>query len=335
MLPDGTLQQYMIARDATNTIMVEYVNDGERWWWNQRGWIESGSTASGVVSIARGTADRVSRPERPTSTSRSTIPPKVTPISPDIRSKTWSWIGQQLGISVESAYYEVYTAGDPVQVTRTRLVLVTPDDEERPEYALADISFTDVVVIPAEDGPGNYVVPDAPAEGTLQYTPPATLPAGLTIDSHYHDFMGGLEWLTITSSDGISITGLVYPSRGSFDTRPMERRAHRNGGMTVATELIAGGNIAWTADEANGWPSHAIWDNGRYRIELDIGERHEPRAVERGRPHRAHHRAGRRGTGMTLAPCVRRITHSATPRSPARTLPARRRCLARSRRSRG
>ncbi|HYI15794.1 MAG TPA: hypothetical protein VEX37_10420, partial [Thermomicrobiales bacterium] len=48
-------------------------------------------------------------------------------------------------------------------------------------YLRADISFTDVVLIPAEDGPGIYVVPEAPAEGTLQYTPPATLPGGLTL----------------------------------------------------------------------------------------------------------------------------------------------------------
>ncbi|HEX5164925.1 MAG TPA: hypothetical protein VFV93_05975, partial [Thermomicrobiales bacterium] len=81
----------------------------------------------------------------------------------------------------------------------------------------------------------------------------------------------GMEWLSLTNGDGVSITAIVYPSRGSLDMRPMQRRAARNGNQTIATGLIAGGDISWISEETNGWPIHASWDNVRYRIELSIG----------------------------------------------------------------
>jgi hypothetical protein len=267
----------MIARDASNTVVVEFVNDGDRWWWNSRGWIEAGTTEAGIISLPTELRTAMMEPRtvyRALTTGEYELIDTRTEGDTQITRYQFDdmgWLGQQLVTSVESAYYEVYTTGDPAQVTRTRIVLVTPDDDERQEYVLADLSFTSLILIPAEDGPGNYVVPEAPAEGTLQYTPPATLPAGLSIESHVQDFRGEMEWITITSDDGIRISGIVYPSRGSLDTRWTQRQAARRGGATVATGNIAGGDIAWMSEDADGWPVLAFWDNGRYRIELSIG----------------------------------------------------------------
>lgn len=79
---------------------------------------------------------------------------------------------------------------------------------------------------------------------------------GLTIERHWRELPGGMERMTIS---------------GGYDRRPMQALAAQRGGLTVATGFLAGGDVAWTSEETNGWPIRAIWDNGRYRIELTIG----------------------------------------------------------------
>ena len=247
MLPDGTIQTYAIVRDASNTVLIEYVNDGERWWWNQRGWIESGATERGVVRLPEEL--RIALQE-PSSAWRALHTDELEVI--DVRSEGdahitryrvdgMEWLaGQRFGIEVESAYYDIYSTIDLSQISRTRTVIVTPNDDERPEYALSDISFDSVVLIDAEDGPGNYVVPAAPADDTLQYTPPAILPGGLTIERHWREPTGGMELMTISDSSGLQMNAAILPSRGGHDPRPMRNMAALSDGHVVAGGFLAG-----------------------------------------------------------------------------------------------
>jgi len=273
ILEDGTRQLYLIARDESDDVIIEYVNNGERYRLAQRGWIETDVFPGPVATLPHEFGIALLEPRLAGSRlfggeagnlidERRDGNVQISRYATDSMER----IDEQLGVEVGNAYYEIFTTADPVQVMRTRQVVVATDGTE---YTLFDITFESVVIVPAESGPGNYVVPDAPAGNLLRYTPPARLPNGFTLERHERD-APARETLIISGPSDVQITGIISPSRGGYDTRVMQQRAIRVGGMTVATGDIAGGVIAWMSEEANGWPVLAIWDNGHYRIELSI-----------------------------------------------------------------
>jgi hypothetical protein len=276
-LPDGRQQQLMVARDVNGTVVAQYGRDGDQWWWDRSGWVESGTTDAGILQPP--TEIQLADQELhtvPGVLDQSRGMEIIDQTDSDGAHVTrfdvgdMAWMGQQLGVIVASSYYEVRTSlDDPSLVLGTRLVLVTDTGEE---YAMSDTTFTTLATMPAEDL--DDVAFDLPESATtnaddLHFVEPApdALPAGLRIDRHWEEFPGLFERLSVLG-EGVTLDVYVYPSRGGFDPRAMTMQAARVGNTVNAIDTAAGPvTYLTTPDRAD--PVLVVWDDGRYYYEIN------------------------------------------------------------------
>ena len=271
VLPDGTRQRHIIAWDDTDAVVAELINDGERWWWNQRGWQESGSLAAGIAPIWLDLRAGMFEPETAVQMLSTTDPVQIEQFTEDdvvitrYRNNTRN-INERLNPPVADRYYEIRQSADPPgHVLLTRWVNI---DEAGTEIELYRQVFEDFVRTDATAiSDAEFAIPAAASDKRqMQYTPPAALPAGFTLDRHWYDFPIGIEQLDI-SGFGIDVQVDISASRGGFDPRQTEADAAQSGNITHTLETAAG-SVTWLSTPDDLRPFLAIWDNDRYRFQL-------------------------------------------------------------------
>jgi len=271
VLPDGTRQRHIIAWDDTGAVVAELINDGERWWWNQRGWIESGSLAAGIAPMWLDLSAGMFEPETAVQMLSTTDPVQIEQFTEDdivitrYRNNTRN-INERLNPPVADRYYEIRQSADPPgHVLLTRWVNI---DEAGTEIELYRQVFEDFVRTDATAiSDAEFAIPAAASDKRqMQYTPPAALPAGFTLDRHWFDSLGAIEQLDI-SGFGIDVEVDISASRGGFDPRQTEADAAQSGNIAHTLETAVG-SVTWLSTPDDPLPLLAIWDNGRYRFQL-------------------------------------------------------------------
>jgi hypothetical protein len=282
VLPDGTRQQLMIARDESGLATAHLVSDGERWWWWQRGWVESGVHDTGILAPPEDlqlveSQFRLLR--------RALLEPDALEIIADrvelsgtddvrvtrYRLTDMAWLGRDLGIVVSDAYLEVHvTSAAPQNVLRARTVLVAADGSE---HVLIRLIMRSFVLTTSDDIDARFFdLPEESPGNALRYQAPApqVLPEGISIASHVRLFPGGLEEMRLVdASTGDSVILMISPSRGGYDSRGLVRQTDRLGELTVTTSSTRAGGVTWLARPGDGgMPVYAIWDDGRFRFEM-------------------------------------------------------------------
>lgn len=267
VLPDGTRQRHIIAWDDTDAVVAELINDGERWWWNQRGWQESGSLAAGIAPMWLDLRAGMFEPETAVQMLSTTDPVQIEQFTEDdvvitrYRNNTRN-INERLNPPVADRYYEIRQSADPPgHVLLTRWVNI---DEAGTEIELYRQVFEDFVRTDATAiSDAEFAIPAAASDKRqMQYTPPAALPAGFTLDRHWFDSLGAIEQLDISGRD-VAIDVRISASRGGFDPRQTAFDAARAGNI-VHTLDTAAGPVTWLATPDDPHPFQAVWDTGRY-----------------------------------------------------------------------
>lgn len=271
VLPDGTRQRHVIAWDDTGAVVAELINDGERWWWNQRGWQESGSLAAGIAPMWLDLSAGMFEPETAVQMLSTTDPVQIEQFTEDdvvitrYRNNTRN-INERLNPPVADRYYEIRQSADPPgHVLLTRWVNI---DEAGTEIELYRQVFEDFVRTDATAiSDAEFAIPAAASDKRqMQYTPPAALPAGFTLDRQWFDSLGAIEQLDI-SGFGIDVEVDISASRGGFDPRQTVADAAQSGNITHTLETAVG-SVTWLSTPDDPRPFLAIWDNGRYRFQL-------------------------------------------------------------------
>jgi hypothetical protein len=281
VLPDGTRQQHLIARDESGQMTAEFVSDGERWWWWQHGWVEAGAHATGILAppadlqlsesqlrlVRRALAEPADLEiiaERSELSSTDEI--RVT----RYRLHDMAWLGRDLGIVVSDAYLETHvTTAAPQRVLQARTVLVAADGSE---HVLVDQVMRSFILTTAADVDERlFAVPEESPGDALRYAAPTPdlLPAGVSITSHIRLFPGAQEEVRLLDeTSGTAMALIISPSRGGLDPRGLIRQAERLGELVATTASTRAGQVTWLTQPGDGTLVHAVWDDGTYRFEL-------------------------------------------------------------------
>lgn len=270
--PDGARQQHVTAWDEAGAIIAELVSDGERWWWNQRGWVEAGSHTAGIAPLPLELSAGMFEPETVYQTLTTLDPGTAEHLTDgDVAitrlHRDAGELAQRMGLSATDAYYEVRQAADPPgAVLATRWVIVddTGVEIELSRHMLEHLVRTDAATMDDAE----FAVPGVPTDPRpMRYAPPADpLPTGFAIDRHWSDYPVGIEHLAITGP-GVALDVAVSASRGGHDPRQLAWNAARAGNSVYTIDSDAA-PVTYLTKQGSSTPFLAVWDDGRYRFEL-------------------------------------------------------------------
>lgn len=270
----GRQQRHMVAYDADNIPVAWFTRDGDVWCWWQRGWSELGTISSGIVELPMelriadaslgmlltpfGVASRYEIDEQRLEGDATITRYALTDAAA---------IDQQFGISVASAYFEVWQDAGSDLPSRTRMAFVAVDGQE---YELYEVSITSDDVYPAAAFDEALFEAQGGAMVSHRFWGWGELPHELSIvlaDTQLGGPPTGSERHTITG-DGIELQLEVFPSRGGHDSRAMVNLSERSETVEATVTESRAGAVTWLSRPGDRWPIRAVWDDGTYRFDL-------------------------------------------------------------------
>lgn len=276
-LDSGTRQQHAVARmlDSDGEVFAEFINAGEDWYWEQRGWVESGS---GVFLEPPAEIWLAMTEPRAVGTYLSG-PPEYDEIEfaednrfvnkrVDIEPvEDVQWVADMYGFGVARYFWEIELDQTEQRVRRSERVVIG-DNGQR--VSLGAFIFHSIELLDADDMDDDLFVPPSAARGPdLQYTvPQVTLPRGLRIEVHIKAKSQALEQLELVG-DGIELEVTITPSRGGLDVDAWTaRQGSDSPAHTSVTDDFR--RSAWQTHPEYGWPAGAAWSDGHYRFDLTV-----------------------------------------------------------------
>lgn len=273
-LEDGTRQQRVVVRSPIDEVIVDYVRNGSRWHWSNRGWVETGDLEMVVVPPAEVTLaleapwqivtllDEGNPPLDP-----ANLPSQIeVEYGEDARAEV-AWIATARGLDPfryvsdlnirsaaapgEESYIEsmeLYLAGEEDQ----RVLLGKFAYYSEPQLDAA--SFLDSTFAIPEGAPERFILPAD-----------ATLPFGLELyDQNMVTPEGGERLLFASETAQVEL--LVSPSPGGIDASLWQAYTADTYPDTVveSARLSNETAITWRQGTEDGPIVTAVWDDGRY-----------------------------------------------------------------------
>jgi DNA-directed RNA polymerase specialized sigma24 family protein len=259
-LEGGATAERVDVTALDGTPIIGYVNDGDRWRIDQRGWIIHGSAENeppfpdevGLVLPWIREAARVLQEFDGDLSSASSIT-----INEDFSDETVGGTERRLELSINS--------GD---LSAIRVLESTPNGERaRPEiYLISAPGITD------QGDPGRFSIESDPQFPELDTVAPRfEVPesesdqldlVSMTIDNDQTSEQYLIRW------NQIEMDLIVEPSRGGVNPESVPESIDES--WTTAVTSYRWGQLIWAHRQFSGYPTDALWDDGRYRFVLSV-----------------------------------------------------------------